>query len=138
MGGKGGEEDLSNHRGWAQRDGVGHRGARAGRKTVDEWMQRIEPLAETCESSPPTQVGPTKSKSGLAYDSRREIGMAGADDAAGVYFGVGSVSERDYGDAHCDSRARSDHAESCGHQCFGGEQNASITGAAAARGGQSL
>src|SRR2546421_12552606 len=60
-------------------------------ETVDQLMQRIETLV---------------------YDSWRETGMAGADDAAGVYSGVGGVFERDHGDAHCDSRARSDHAES--------------------------
>src|ERR1700730_11406760 len=64
--------------------------------------------------------------------------MAGAGDAAGVYSGVGGVSERDHGDAHCDSRARSDDAKPCGQKCFGGEPDAAIARAGAARGGPDL
>src|SRR5437016_3295024 len=74
----------------------------------------------------------------LPYDAWREIAMAGADDAAGVYSGVGGVLERDYGDAHCDSRARSDDAEPCGQDCFRGEPHAAVARIGPARGGPDL
>src|SRR5260370_29252084 len=74
----------------------------------------------------------------LTYDSWREIGMAGAGDPAGVHSGVGGVSERDHGDAHRDSRARSDDAESRGQKCFRGEPDAAVARAGAARGGPDL
>ncbi len=84
-------------------------------ETVDELTQRFETLAEPGGSGPPKKAGPTG-----GYDTARETGMAEPDDAAGVYSGVGSVSERDHGDAHCDSRAGSDHAESCREKCCRG------------------
>src|SRR6266478_4366081 len=74
----------------------------------------------------------------LAYDTTRKTGMAEPGDAAGVYSGVGGVSERDHGDAHCDSRARSDHAESCRDKCCGGKQDAAVARVGAARGGPNL
>src|SRR5436190_17860953 len=64
--------------------------------------------------------------------------MAGTDDAAGVYPGVGGVFERDHGDADCDSRSRSDDAEPGGQKCFGGEPDAAIARASTARGGPDL
>src|SRR6266403_685332 len=60
--------------------------------------------------------------------------MAEPDDAAGVYPGVGSVFERDYGDEDCDSRARSDDAEPGGEKCFGGEPDAAVARAGVAGG----
>ncbi len=64
--------------------------------------------------------------------------MAGADDAAGVYSGVGGVFERDHGDADCDSWARSDDAEPRGEECFRSEPDAAVARAAAAGGGPDL
>src|SRR6266699_6277926 len=64
--------------------------------------------------------------------------MAGAGNAAGVYSDLGGVSERHHGDAHSDSRARSDNAESRWQECFRGEPNAAVAWAAAARGGPDL
>src|SRR5438093_13621869 len=70
----------------------------------------------------------------LSYDSWRKTGMAGAADTAGVHSGVGGVSKRDYGNAHCDSRARSDDAESSGFKRFGSEPSTAPARAGAAGG----
>src|SRR2546430_15176671 len=70
----------------------------------------------------------------LSYDSWGETGMAGAADTAGVHSGVGGVSKRDYGNAHCDSRTRSDDAESSGFKCFRSEPDTAVARAGAARG----
>src|SRR5260370_25634472 len=89
----------------------------------------------------PTRVGVNARRAvqnwgaALTYDSWREIGMARPGDAAGVHSGVGGVSERDHGDAHRDSRARSDHAESGGQECLRGQPDAAVTRTVAARGG---
>src|SRR2546429_3592535 len=62
----------------------------------------------------------------LAYDSWRAIGMAGTADAAGVHSGVSGVSKRNYGNAHCDSRTRSDDVESRGFKCFRSEPETAV------------
>src|SRR6267142_6468359 len=82
-------------------------------KPVDELMQRFETLA---------------------YDPWRKTGMASADDVAGVHSSIGGVFERDHGDAHCDSRARSDNAESRGEKRFRSEPDAAIARAGIASG----
>src|SRR6266481_8711843 len=97
-------------RGEAGAGSTRERRAISTQETVDESMQRFETLA---------------------YDSWRKIGMAGPADAAGVHSGVGGVSERDHGDAHCDSRARSEHAERRGHKCFGSEPDTAVARAGA-------
>src|SRR5882672_2390526 len=61
--------------------------------------------------------------------------MAAAHAAAGVYSGVGGLSERDHRDAHCDPRARSEHAEPGWQKCSGREQRIAFARAGAARGG---
>src|SRR6266853_3368670 len=89
------------------------RGNAACGKPVDELMQRFETLE---------------------YDPWRKTGMAGADDVAGVHSSIGGVFERDHGDAHCDSRARSDNAESGGEKRFRSEPDAAIARAGIASG----
>src|SRR5260370_15428573 len=64
--------------------------------------------------------------------------MAGPNNAAGVYSGVGGVFDRNYGDAHGDSGARSDHAESCGSECCRSEPDTAVARAGAARRGPDL
>src|SRR5882762_721181 len=95
------------------------------------WAKKARRLPDKSRSK--RQAGPIRD-----YDTGRKIGMARADDAAGVYSGVGGVSERDHGDAHRDSWARSDHAKSCGHKCFRSEPDTTVAGAGAARGGPDL
>src|SRR2546428_4490723 len=74
----------------------------------------------------------------LAYDSWRETRMAGAAEADGIHSGVGRVFERDHRNAHRYSRARSDHAESCGPKCFRSEPDTAVARVGAARGGPHL
>src|ERR1700682_2604862 len=114
------------------------RDGRAGtaQDTVDALGLKFEALVGPGGPGPPLRPGRGRRQAGPTggYDTARETGMAGPDYVAGVHSGVGGVFERDHGDAHCDSRARGNDAESRGHECFRGEQDAAVARAGTARG----